>query len=65
MSRLVVVPRERIGDLAPGAKEVLVDLSTRELKSLPPFEPQRPVNEVLERVTYDYYGRQHSLRRAE
>lgn len=38
-------------------RKLLVNLSRNDVKNSPEFDPEQPVNEKVEKVLYDYYGR--------
>ena len=40
-------------------KVVVVNVSTEEVKNSPDYDSSQPVNEVDEKILYDYYGRPH------
>lgn len=56
-SRKVLIAVDWIDQVSWVDREVRVDLGSEQIAGAPEFDPRVPVNEELEVVLYDYYGR--------
>lgn len=57
VSRKVLVAVDWIEELSWVDRQLRVDISVEQIEGAPEFDPGAPVNEKLETVVYDYYGR--------
>lgn len=60
-SQQVLISPNRITAINWATSTVLVDVSAEQVKNSPEYNPRQPINEVLEKNLYDYYGRPISI----
>ncbi len=56
-SKKVLISTEMMDEISYVDQQVNIDLSKEDIKESPEFDPDEPVNEVYEKVLYDFYGR--------
>lgn len=58
-SKKVLLPVDAVAEIDWASRQVIADAPADQVEDAPPFDPSEPVNERLERVLYDVYGRPH------
>ncbi|WP_201245909.1 PRC-barrel domain-containing protein [Halochromatium salexigens] len=56
-SKKVLLPVDAIAEIDWVSRQVVADVSAERIEEAPPFDPSEAVNERLETVLYDVYGR--------
>lgn len=58
-SKNVLLPTGWINDVKWNKEIVIVNVTMAQIENCPFYDPSEPINEVLEKKLYDYYGRPH------
>lgn len=58
-SKKVLLPVDVVGEIDWASRQVITDVPAERIEEAPPFDPNEPINERLESVLYDVYGRRH------
>ncbi|MCF7997315.1 MAG: PRC-barrel domain-containing protein [Chromatiaceae bacterium] len=57
LSKKVLLPVDAIAEIDWGSRQVIADVTAERIEEAPAFDPSEPINERLETVLYDVYGR--------
>ncbi|NBC47388.1 MAG: PRC-barrel domain containing protein [Gammaproteobacteria bacterium] len=57
LSKKVLLPVDAVAEIDWVERQVIADVPADRIEEAPPFDPNEPINERLETVLYDVYGR--------